>query len=260
VRSYSPRVSIVCPAYNAADFLPAAVDSVLAQSVAHWDLIIVDDGSTDATAEIALRYSQEDSRIRVVELGENRGVAQARNAGIIAAEGRWIAFLDSDDYWLPNRLQRGLDFAEGANASFVYSGYRAISHDGRHLSSLVRVPKKVRHSELLRSNVVATSTVLIDRATIGDFQMVEHPSEDFICWLAILKRIPFAHGLPEDLARYRITESSLSRDKSKVLGIVWSIYRNVEGLSTPRSVLMMVQYAIRGLAKQLALTRTFRGV
>lgn len=255
-----PKVAIVCPAHNASDFLERAINSVLVQSVTDWELIIVDDGSTDGTLEIARRYSQMDSRIQVIQLGVKRGVAHARNIGLGRAAGRWLAFLDADDFWLPSRLEKGLNFAESQRASFVYTSYRFISHDERYMSASQRVPAKVSYSKLLQSNVIATSTVLIDRATTGDFEMREHASEDFICWLEILKRVRFAYGISEDLVRYRVTRSSLSRDKKKALGIVWSIYRNVELLSFTRSSSLIVGYALRGLAKQIGVLLTFRRI
>ena len=249
-------VSIICPVYNSEKYLVTAIESVIAQSFDNWELIVVDDGSGDSTGEIVRRYAQRDSRIRLVELGENRGVAHARNVGLQCAAGEWVAFLDSDDYWLPEKLERTLLIAQAEGAAFLFSSYRAISHDGNRVSKQVRVPEKLGYRTLLRANVIATSTVLVNREAVGEIKMMKNRSEDFICWLEILKRVQTARGLQEDLVRYRLTKSSLSRDKRKALGIVWSIYRDIENLGFAQSCFTIVQYLVLGALKHFSIVRT----
>lgn len=253
---FGETVSIVCPAYNAEHFISGAIDSVLAQSFSDWELVVVVDGGRDRTLDVALRYAARDSRIRVIDLPANKGVANARNVAMREAHGRWIAFLDADDYWEADKLSRSLDFALEVGAGFVYTAYQALSHDGQHLSAAIKVPATVNHPRLLTSNVIATSTVLIDRRKVGEFEMLSRRSEDFICWLEVLKRIPCAYGLNESLVRYRLTRSSLSRNKFEAISIVWSIYRGTERLGLVKSVGCLLRYIVEGVSKYLVISRT----
>ncbi len=247
--SSAPLVSIVCPAFNSEEFIAISLASVISQTWDGWELIVVDDGSTDSTLEIAKTFAELDSRIHVIEMGSNRGRATARNVGLQRAVGRWVAFLDSDDYWLPDRLLRGIEFAKGVGASLVYSAYRPISNDGKSVGKIIIVPKFRNYQDLLESNVIVTSSVLVDRAVVGKFQMVNAESEDFLCWLDILKRIPFAHGLSEDVVRYRWAKGSSSRDKKIALLKVWRIYRKHEGIGVAIAILTIIKYAFAGMSK-----------
>lgn len=246
---------MILPARNSAAWLSAAVESVIRQTWQNWELRIIDDGSEDETRSIARTFASQDPRIFVVECDVGFGVSTARNMGLQAARGRWVAFLDSDDEWLPEKLDKTLSFAVENRSPLTFTGYRATDPNGSRLSSHIDVPETVDYRSLLTLNVIATSSVLVDRSVTGVIQMREVPSSDFVCWLEILKNHDFAYGLSEDLLRYRLTPGSLARNKTQVPRKIWRIYRELEGLSLLNSVRNLLVYALRSGRKYFQMTR-----
>jgi glycosyltransferase involved in cell wall biosynthesis len=236
-------VSVVTPTYNCADIIGFSIHSVMQQTYEDWELILVDDGSQDATASIAERFASHDARIRVVRLSTNNGVANARNQGIQAARGQYIAFLDSDDVWLPEKLAAQTEFLKQSGTGFCFSAYRRLE-DGR-ISRLVRVPGRVKYKDLLGGNPIGCLTVLIDRQRIGWFTMPILKHEDFATWLTILRRGHVAWGMQQDLARYRVSGSSLSGNKLRSAGWTWQVYRKNEGLPLGTAVICFLRYLLR---------------
>jgi len=244
------KVSIVMPAHNAEAYIKEAIGSVLKQSYEFWELIVVDDCSKDNTGSIVEEFAAKDPRIRYYKLEKNKGVANARNVGINMAQGRYLAFLDSDDVWLPDKLTAQISFMERADSSFSFTSYEMIDGDGRPLGKRVEVKSMVYDYEtLLRSNVIGCLTVVLDLAKVGEVRMPSVRHEDYATWLSILKKGHNAHGLPQVLALYRRTEDSLSGNKIKSAKWTWDIYRNVEGLSMLKSALLFIQYVGHGLKK-----------
>jgi teichuronic acid biosynthesis glycosyltransferase TuaG len=166
-----------------------------------------------------------------------------------------VAFLDSDDEWLPEKLEKTVKFAQRNRAPLAFTGYRTLSSDGLRLGRFMRGPERVDWAELLTVNVIATSSALVDRALTGPIEMRNIASSDFVCWLKILKDHDFAYGLSEDLMRYRLTPGSLSRNKGRVPGKIWRIYRDVEMLSVLSSVKNFLIYALRSGRKYFQMTR-----
>lgn len=241
-------VSIITPAYKAAGFVGEAVRSVQAQSVDDWEMLIVDDGSPDETAAVVMGYSDSDCRVKLIRQ-ENNGPAMARQAAIEAATGRYIAFLDSDDCWLPEKLSMQLAFMRETGAAISYTGFRRMTHDGGKLGRLIQIPDRIDYQGLLCNTAIATSTVIVDRHLTGPFWMTKTYYDDFVLWLELLKRGCDARGLQIDLMRYRVLERSVSRDKTKSAKMVWQTYREIERLSTPFAAWCFVNYAFNAWRK-----------
>jgi teichuronic acid biosynthesis glycosyltransferase TuaG len=242
-------VSIIVPAYKAAAVIGRTLESAIAQTCTEWELLVADDCSPDTTRDVVREWAARDARIRLIALERNGGPAAARNAALAQARGRWIAFLDSDDLWLPLRLERTLAHARAHRAALVFTGYRRINHDGSRTGAYIGVPATLTYSQLLGNTAIATSTVLLDRELCGDVRMPATYYDDFACWLGILKRGFVAHGLNEDLMRYRVMARSVSRNKGRSAAEVWKVYRRVEHLGLLRSAWHFSQYAVRALGK-----------
>lgn len=245
-------VSIVTPAYNAARFLRETIESVLAQSYMHWELHIVDDCSSDDTPGIVEDYARQDARISRIRLQRNSGPAMARQAGVERARGQYIAFLDSDDLWLSAKLERQLAFMRSRRAALSFTAFRRMSREGSRVGRLIHVPKRLAYAQLLGNTAIATSTVVIDRECSGPFRMVNTYYDDFALWLEITRRGFLAHGLDEDLMRYRVLGGSVSRNKSRSAVMVWRTYREVERLSLLRASWAFTRYACNAVRKYAA--------
>jgi teichuronic acid biosynthesis glycosyltransferase TuaG len=242
-------VSIITPAFRVASVINETIDAVIAQTYPHWEMLIADDCSPDETRAVVLERAKSDPRIKLVALAANGGPATARNAALEHATGRWIAFLDSDDVWLPEKLERSIAHAKKRKAGLVFTGFRRISADGRAIGRYVKVPDTLTYRQLLGNTAIATSTVVIDRQIAGDIRMRKTYYDDFDCWLQILKRGHDAAGLNEDLMRYRVMSQSVSRNKRHSALHVWRAYRNLERLNLPMSIWYFGRYAIRGMLK-----------
>jgi teichuronic acid biosynthesis glycosyltransferase TuaG len=242
-------VSIVMPAYNSEEWLGDAVESVFAQTSTAWELLIVADTSQDQTLEVARQRAVHDPRIRVIHLEDHGGRANARNAGMDAARGRYLAFLDSDDRWMPEKLQEQTEFMSRNDIGFSFTGYRHFRTDG-YLGPLIGVPAKIGYNALLKGNVIGNLTVMIDRHKISPFReqrMGEH--EDYIAWLHILRRGEIAWGLQRDLARYRVSPGQHSANKRHQAASVWKVYREIEWLPFPKAAWCFAHYSIKGVSK-----------
>jgi teichuronic acid biosynthesis glycosyltransferase TuaG len=242
-------VSIITPAYNAAPFVKQTIESVQGQSYRSWEMIVVDDCSSDETATTVEKCARFDSRVRLIVQEHNQGPAMARNAAIASARGRFIAFLDSDDWWLPGKLQQQLDFMNRTQAPISYTQFRRVSADGSRLGHCVNIPNQLNYHELLRNTAMATSTVIVDRRHTGEFRMVDTYYDDYVLWLSLLKQGFIARGLKEDLVRYRVLDGSVSRNKSNSALKVWQTYRQVEKLSFGYAAWCLAGYALNGLRK-----------
>ena len=225
-------VSIVTPVYNGEAFLPDAAKSVLGQTWSDWEWVIVDDASQDRSFDIAKALEEEDARIRTARLAVNRGAAVARNRAIEMARGRFIAFLDCDDLWKSEKLQKQVGFMLQGKIGLSYSYYEVIDETGASLGRTVRPPLKVTYREMLRKNHIGCLTAMYDSKRLGKQYMPEfRKRQDYGLWLQILKRVEFAYCLPEPLALYRRRGTSVSNDKFDLLKYNWKLFHDVEGLS-----------------------------
>lgn len=242
-------VSVIVPAYGAAPYIERTIESVRAQGYADWEMLIADDCSPDNTRELVAAWSNRDPRVKLIALDRNGGPAAARNAAIDRAQGRWLAFLDSDDMWLPGKLERSIAHAQANRAALVFTGFRRMSQDQSRTGGYIGVPRTLTYSGLLGNTAIATSTALVDRALAGDVRMEGVYYDDFVCWLSILKRGHVAHGLDEDLMRYRVLANSVSRNKGRSAREVWKTYTAVEKLGLAASAWYFSRYATNALLK-----------
>jgi len=245
-------VSVVLPAYNAARTLAGSIASVRAQTWSDWELIVVDDGSRDATAELAQELGRLDRRIRLIRQ-RNRGVSAARNAGIDAARGRYLAFLDADDRWLPRKLARQLEFMQSIDSPFSATAYRR--QWGARLGPVFHVPRVITYETSLKSRPFISITVMLDREQVRvrmpEIGPASRIPEDLVAWLAILRTGVVAHGLDEDLARYCVTRGSRSANKLACAYQVWRVYRDFERLDVPSASWYFAHYAVRSVGTRV---------
>lgn len=248
------RISIVMPVYNAEAYLEAAVQSVLGQTYEDWELLLTDDHSTDKSAAIAEALAGRDSRIRVLSQKEGiKGVANARNLGILQAQGRYLCFLDADDVWRPDKLEKELAFMKRKDAAFVFSGYEFGDENAVGTGKIVRVPERLNYREALSRTVIFTSTVLFDREKLPDglLKMPDVPSEDTAMWWQILRAGNTAFGLNENLVIYRRPKKSLSSNKAAAIRRIWGLYRKQEGLSAVKSAWYFCFWAVRATLRRI---------
>lgn len=246
---FRPLVSIIMPAYNAEQFIAQAIESVQAQTLTEWELIVSDDASTDATLAIVRRIAEQDARIVVLEPAGNHGPAHARNRAIEHAAGRYIAFLDSDDLWKPGKLETQVGFMQQNQVAFSFSSYDRLAEDGAFLGEH-RVARAVNYRSLLKSCTIGCLTAIYDTDVFGKKFMPDvRGAEDFGLWLSLLKNIDKAYPVVDNLASYRVRTHSLSSDKWKAAFYTWRVYRKVENLSFFPSIYYFLHYAFRGFWK-----------
>lgn len=241
-------VSIITPLYNAKDYLLETVKSIKNQTYKNWEWYITDDCSTDGSYELALELTKGDDRIHVQKLPLNSGTAKARNAGLRKAKGQYISFIDADDLWNNDFLEKQIKYLKENNAAFVSSSYLMKSID---YECVYEVPDKVTYKDLLKQNTISCLSLVYDAKQCGVelFREDMRKREDYICWLQILKRIPYVVGNKECLATYRILPTSKSRNKRKLIKYQWMVFRKVEKLNWFKSMYYLWLWAIHGLKK-----------
>lgn len=238
------------PAYNAQDYIAETINSVQQQTYVNWELLVIDDCSTDNTRAIVSKFAKDDERIRLIRLSRNGGVALARNAGLDKAQGSHIAFLDSDDKWAPKKLITQLSFMDKKKCAFCYSQYQNFNSKSGELGKVMKAPKCMKANDILGNTVIGCLTVLIDKSLVGEFRMplLGH-TEDNVTWHEILKRGFVAYGIQETLAYYRVGNSSLTSNKGKAAKQQWEVYRNYFKFSKFKSSYYFVQYMIHAIIK-----------
>ncbi|CAM3614025.1 glycosyltransferase family 2 protein [Halomonas lysinitropha] len=247
----SPDVSIITPVFNATPHLEETLNSVLAQSSPDWEHILIDDGSQDGSAAIIKRYAASDSRITLIRLEKNAGAAVARNAGIEAAKGRFIAFLDSDDLWLPEKLSAQVAFMESTGAALSYTGYEVMKEDGERTGEVSTAAASLSYRDMLRYNQIGCLTAMYDTRQVGKVYMPElRKRQDYALWLRILRQTGTARGLDQVLALYRQRSGSISRNKLDLIRYHWRLFREFEELSVARSAYYLAWNILGRLVKK----------
>lgn len=246
-------VSIVIPVYNAEKYLAQTIESVLNQTYRDWELIPVDDCSTDGSRDILRTYAASDNRIRPIYLEHNVGAACARNEGTKKAAGEYHAFLDADDIWVADKLERELAFLKDKQAAFVFTGYEFADENATGTGKIVHVPATLTYKQALKNTTIFTSTVMFDRSKIKQdlLMMPNVPSEDSATWWQILKTGIVAYGLNENLVLYRRSSNTLSSNKMTAIKRIWYLYRKVEKLNFFRSCYNFVGYAFRAVLRRV---------
>ncbi len=250
-----PQISIVVPVYNAEKYIEQTVDMVRRQTFTDWELILVEDCSKDNSADVlrTLENRLQDSRIRVIYKEHNEGAAKARNTGVEAVSGRYLAFLDADDIWKEDKLANELGFMQKRQAAFVFTAYEFGDENGVGTGKIVKVPDTLTYKEALSRTFIFTSTTLFDLSALGKdlVKMPDVPSEDSATWWQILRVGYTAYGYPEVTTIYRRPPKSLSSNKGKAIQRIWYLYRKVEKLPLLTSTICFMGWAFRATMRRL---------
>jgi teichuronic acid biosynthesis glycosyltransferase TuaG len=240
-------ISVITPVYNSEKYIGDAIRSVLAQTHTNWEMLIADDCSRDNTADVIKGF--DDPRVKYFLLEKNSGAAIARNKALEAAKGRFIAFLDADDMWKPEKLERQLAFMINKNIGFSFSGYEILDDD-KGKNKVIKVPKTLNYSQFMKNTVIGTLTVMINTEITGEVRLVNVKKDhDSMTWAKLLREGNIAYGLNESLAYYRKVEGSISNNKFEAVKNHWNNCRQIEKLSVPKCLYYFFFYGINAVKK-----------
>ena len=243
------KVSIIVPMYNAEKFIGKTIESVLAQTYQNWEMLIMNDVSTDNSLAIVSMYAKKDERIKIVNTEKNVGVVKGRNFLIDLASGKYIAFLDADDYWHNEKLEKQIKFMKEKNASISCTEYTRVKENEEKINDVI-IKEEISYNDMLKNNYLGSLTVIYDAKKIGKRYFKElEKNEDYVLWLEIVKDVNTIYGLKENLAYYRVLDNSRSSNKVKTAKVRWEIYRKIEKLSLLKSIYYFLHYAIRAVLK-----------
>ena len=247
-------VSVIIPMYNCAQYFDETIGSVIAQTYTEWEAICVDDHSTDDTLAVARSYAEKDSRITVLQTPYNAGgPSLGRNIALERASGRYIAYLDADDVWMPDKLEKQIAFLANKPCDVCITSYQTVESDGTFRNN-VFVPERTTYKRMLCGPVTCAHSILIDCEKV-DKSLLVMPDirygQDFATWLNVMKHGHDLYGMSDLLAKYRKHEGSVSSEKVRAAKQVWMIYRDIEHLSVPQSVSCFVKYAFRAVKKRV---------
>lgn len=247
----SPTVSIIMPCHNGAKTIADAIRSVQDQTFSDWELLVINDNSIDDSVDIINDFVKQDTRIILLQNKTPTGFpATPRNVGIQAARGRFIAFLDCDDVWLPDKLEKQLTVFDGT-ISICYSYYEKISQNGTRMNRIIRAPKETNYKSLLKTCVIGNLTGIYDTKIVGKIYQKEVHQEDYIMWLDILKKCDNAKCCEEVLALYRLSEHSVTSSKLNICTWQWNTYRKELRLNVIFSIYLYIHYVFNGIIKYL---------
>ena len=248
-------VSIITPMYNSEKFIDLTIQSVQSQTYQNWEMIIVDDASTDRSIEIVKKIMSNEPRLQLKQLADNLGPAHTRNNGIKLAKGRFLAFLDSDDLWHKDKLEKQIKFMISNEYAFTFTGYEKIDESGDSIGIVLPYKNRVSYHDLLKSNHIGCLTVMLDMKLLGDKKYMPDiiKRQDHGLWLNVLKGVKSAYCLDEILGEYRIRQGSLSINKLNNVKYQWKLYRSIEKMNILQSLYYMAFYSYYGLRKYLNL-------
>ena len=242
-------ISIIMAAYNAEKTIEKAINSVLNQTYPNFELLVVNDCSKDRTVELVRNIAEKDSRVRLISNVKNSGVSYTRKHGLEEAQGSWIAILDSDDAWAPEKLEKQIALQKKMNADLLFTGSAFMDSDGQSIDWYLHAPAEVTYRQLLKQNVLSNSSALVRKELYTKHYAIgDGMHEDFAIWLSILKEGRKAYGVDEPLLIYRIAKSSKSGNKVKAAKMNWNTYRYV-GLNPLAAFYYECWYAVKGLLK-----------
>ena len=245
-------VSVIMPCYNMERFITDTIHSVVNQTFVNWELLVVDDASTDGTVELVKALCEKDDRIHLSVNSEHSGIAKTRNRCIKQAKGRFFAFLDADDLWHPDKLQRQISFMQERQMGFSYTAYDLIDEEGKPLGKTIKTAGDLDYEAYLRNTIIGCSTVMVDthkvcRVVVPDFRT----SEDAATWLDILKHGFVAYAFEQPLTSYKIRRKSASSNKFKASADLWSVYRQNEKLPFLKAACCFLCYVFNAIKKRL---------
>lgn len=236
-----PLVSVITACYNGAEFIEHTIKSVQNQTYTNWELLIIDDFSKDNSTSIIMNYCTLDSRIKLFENIKNRGAGYTRNVGVEASVGRFIAFLDADDQWYPEKLEEQISFMLSNNYSLTFTAYDTIEENSLKKGRREAL-ESVNYKNMLVNNYLGCLTVIYDKDKLGKFYFPEiRKRQDWALWLQIMRSGIIAHGINKPLALYNKRKDSISRNKIKLLKYNWTIYRECEKFSIVKSIILISQ-------------------
>lgn len=249
---YTELVSVIVPVHNAEKFIDDTISSIRCQTYTNWELILVDDHSSDNSRAVIESFLK-DERIKLIENTGKNGAANARNAGIEAAKGRFITFLDADDIWFEDKLERQLAFMEKHSCGFSFTSYEYATADGVGVAKIVKVPATITYRQALKNTTIFTSTVMFDKNKLDErlIKMPDVPSEDSATWWQILRTGVVGYGLNVPLTLYRRSEGTLSSNKMVAIKRIWNLYRKVEGLNVIYSAYCFFFYAVNAVLRRM---------
>ena len=243
------KVSIIVPMYNAEKFIGKTIESVLSQTYENWEMLIMNDVSTDNSLAVVNEYAKKDNRIKVVNNEKNMGVVKGRNHLIDLANGKYIAFLDADDYWHSQKLEKQIQFMKEKNAGISCTEYTRVKENGEKINEVV-IKSEISYTDMLKNNYLGCLTVMYDVEKVGKRYFKElEKNEDYVLWLEIVKDVKTIFGIKENLAYYRVLDNSRSSNKAKTAKVRWEIYRKVEKLSLLKSIYYFLHYVVRAVLK-----------
>lgn len=245
------KVSVIMPAYNCERFIGESIQSVQKQTYANWELIVVNDASTDHTADEVLQYQKLDHRIKLINLAVNSGTQAARNTAIRNSSGQYIAFLDSDDLWEPDKLKEQIAFMQANGYGFTFTAYHPFSSEVNGRKKTFHVPHSITYSQYLKNTIIGNLTVMIDRNLIPNVYVVQGELEDTLTWMNILKTGIIAHGLDQDLAAYRVYRASRSGNKAKNAIRYFRCLHEYQHISVMKSIGYEAGYIMNAISKRL---------
>lgn len=245
----SNLVSIIVPMYNAEKYVEDTINSVINQTYTNWEMLIVNDNSTDNSLEIVKKYAKNDSRIKIYNNDKNLGVVKSRNKMIEKSNGQFIAFLDSDDYWSSDKLEKQVSHMRNNNLCISGTSYYQIYENSEKIVK-IKTKKELTYTDMLKNNYLGCLTVMYDTSRIGKKYFKEiNKNEDYLLWLEILKKIGKTINLEENLAYYRVLSNSRSSNKFEVVKSRWEIYRKYEKLSFVKSCYYLFHYMVNWILK-----------
>lgn len=247
-------VSIITPVYNCEKLIGATIECVINQTYDNWEMILVDDCSTDNSKKIIEKYARKDNRIKYIRLEKNSGAAIARNKALELSCGRFIAYLDSDDLWKKEKLEKQVSYMKKNNIAFSCTDYEKIKENGETLNKVIKIPKRVNYNLFLRNTIIQTVGVMVDVSITGKEVLVMpniRRRQDAATWCQLLKSGYDCYEVPENLSYYRVVNNSLSSNKFKAVKGTWYLYRNIEKLSLFKSCYCFVGYAFNAVKKRI---------
>jgi len=247
-----PLVSVIMPCYNMEKFIAYTIESVQRQTYPHWELLIVDDVSADGTVDIIKSHQNQDNKINLIVKPKHSGIADTRNQCLKMAKGRFLAFLDSDDLWYPEKLEQQLQFMTEKNIGFSYSSYDCVDENGNPLEKTVKAAGDLDYDAYLHNTIIGCSTVMLDKTIVGEVVVPNfRTSEDTATWLNILKKGFLAYAIEQPLTSYRIRQHSASSNKLKASSDLWRVYRQNENLPFFKAFTCFGCYAFNAIKKRL---------
>lgn len=252
------KISIITPVYNCEKLIEKTIECVLNQTYKNWEWLLVDDCSPDDSAIIIKKYAKNDNRIKYFKLSENSGAAVTRNKALAESTGRFVAYLDADDLWKNDKLEKQVKFMLENQYSFTCTDYEKITETGNSLNKIIKIPKKVDYNLFLRNTIIQTVGVMVDTKLTGK-ELLKMPNirrrQDAATWCQLLKNGHDCYECPENLSYYRVVTNSLSSNKFKAIKMNWYWYRKIEKLSLWKACYCFIGYAFNGVRKRIYIKR-----